>query len=215
MENLLPTKEALMNLNRKTSLVSALAALSMAGLATAPGLSQAAGGGISFYAGGDLVQITSDVTPEGISSADFTTQHLRLKGGMNVTNWLAVEAQLVSDADESNSTDGAKHSTGFILGIFAKPHVTVGPVDLYGLLGYATAEATLDCAPVSCPPEWKATLDGVAYGLGAQYLVTKQLKVSLDYMVYHDGSTTYDDGLFPFKADTKTSGIGLGVNYTF
>jgi opacity protein-like surface antigen len=202
-------------MNRKTSLVKAVAVLSMAGLTAAPGLSQAAGG-MSFYAGGDVVQLTTDGGAFG-ESVKFTTQHLRLKGGMNVISWLAIEAQLVSDADDTD-TDGLgntwKHDTGFIFGVFAKPHVTVGPVDLYGLLGYATAEATLDCSP-SCPPEWDATLDGLAYGLGAQFLVTKQLKISLDYMVYHDDSTTYDDGFFPFDADVKTSGLGLGVNYTF
>ena len=202
-------------MNRKTSLVKAIAVLSMTSLTATPGLLQAAGS-MDFYAGGDVVQITSEVRPAGNVTGEFTTQHLRLKGGMNVINWLAIEAQLVSDAEDSdtNPAVSATHSTGFILGIFAKPHVTVGPVDLYGLLGYATAEATIDCVP-SCPPKWKATLGGVAYGLGAQYLVTKQLKVSLDYMVYHDGSATYDDGLFPITADTKTSGLGLGVNYTF
>jgi opacity protein-like surface antigen len=174
---------------------------------------------VDFYAGGDVVQITSEVTPTSFvaPAAEITTQHLRLKGGMNVTDWLALEAQLVSDADDADDSPGVgvSHSTGIILGVFAKPHVTVGPVDLYGLLGYATAEATLDCSPVSCPPEWKATLEGMAYGLGAQFLATKQLKISLDYMVYFDGSTTYDDGIAPFSADTTTSGLGLGVNYTF
>ena len=200
-------------MNRKTSLVKAIAVLSMTSLTATPGLLQAAGS-MDFYAGGDVVQITSEVRPAGNVTGEFTTQHLRLKGGMNVINWLAIEAQLVSDADGTDAAFGGKYSTGIILGVFAKPHVTVGPVDLYGLLGFATAEATLDCTP-SCPPKWKATLDGVAYGLGAQYIVTKQLKVSLDYMVYHDGSTTYDDGLFPFDANTKTSGFGLGVNYIF
>jgi opacity protein-like surface antigen len=200
-------------MNRKTSLVKAVAVLSMAGLTAAPGLSQAAGG-MDFYAGADVVQLTSETSAFG-SSSDFTTLHLRLKGGMNIINWLAVEAQLVSDADDTDNAIGFKHSTGFILGIFAKPHVTVGPVDLYGLLGYATAEASLECDPACGAPKAKATLDGVAYGLGAQYLVTKQLKVSLDYMVYHDDSATYDGGIYVIMVDTKTSGIGLGVNYTF
>jgi opacity protein-like surface antigen len=55
----------------------------------------------------------------------------------------------------------------------------------------------------------------VAYGFGAQYLVSKQVKISLDYMIYHDGSSNYNDGFFPFDAKTKTSGIGLGVNFSF
>ena len=205
-------------MSRKASLVKAATMLSMIGLTATPGISQAAGG-VDFYAGADLVQLTSelDVNVVPPESFKFTTQHLRLKGGLNATRWLAVEAQLVSPADDTDTDsigDKYKHDTGIILGIFAKPHVTVGPVNLYGLLGYATAEATFDCSP-TCPPKWKATLSGLAYGLGAQYLVTKKLKVSLDYMVYHDGSVTYDDGLFPFKVDQNTSGIGVGVNYTF
>ena len=202
-------------MSHKASLVKAATMLSMIGLTAAPGISQAAGG-VDFYAGADVVQLTSKLTaPASVPpSVDFTTQHLRLKGGMNVTNWLAVEAQLLSSASDTDIVVGTQLDTGNILGIFAKPHVTVGPVNLYGLLGYATANATSDCSP-SCPPKLKATLSGLAYGLGAQYLVTKKLKVSLDYMVYHDAEVTYDDGLFRYEVDQKTSGIGVGMNYTF
>lgn len=204
-------------MSRKAAVTKAVAMLSVIGLTAAPGLSQAAG--VDFYAGADVVQLSSELdTNTGVPQLFvFTTQHLRLKGGMNVTRWLAVEAQLLSSADDTdrdNVGDLYQNDTGVIAGIFAKPHVTFGPVDLYGLLGYATADATFDCSP-SCPPKWKASLDGFAYGLGAQYLVTQKLKVSLDLTVYHAGSDTYDDGLTPFKSDTVVGGFGLGVNYTF
>lgn len=207
-------------MNRKTILINAIAAISIGGLVVVPGLSQAAQG-VNFYAGADVAQLTSELAPSGVFlgiKAEFTTQHLRLKGGVNVQPWLAIEAQLLNDAEDSDVNSpgvSASHSTGTIFGVFARPHATFGPVDIYGMLGYATAKATLDCVP-SCPPQWKSTLDGFAYGIGAQYLATKQLKFSLDYMVYHDGSVTYDDGLTPLiYSDTKTSGIGLGINYTF
>lgn len=207
-------------MNRKTIWINAIATISMGGLVVVPGLSQAAQG-VNFYAGADLAQLTTELTPSGIFlgiKAEFITKHLRLKGGINVHPWLAIEAQLLNDAEDSDVDSfgvPASHSTGAIFGVFAKPHATFGPVDIYGLLGYATAKATLDCVP-SCPPRWKSTLDGFAYGMGAQYLAAKQLKFSLDYMVYHGGSVTYDDGLSPLiYSDTKTSGIGLGINYTF
>ena len=192
--------------------VKAASILLVGGLAAAPAISQAA----DFYAGADFVQLSTELDGFG-ESLTFTTQHLRLKGGINVTKWLAVEAQLVTNADDKDTDsfgDQWSHDTGFTFGIFAKPYITLGSFDLYGMVGYATADVSLDCSP-SCPPEWEDTADGVAYGLGAQFHATKQLKVSLDYMVYHDDSLTYDDGFFPFDADHKASGVGLGVNYTF
>ena len=202
-------------MNHKVLFTKAVAMLSMMGLAATPGLSRAAG--VDFYAGADLVQMTTDVDPDGLVDAlTFRTQHLRLKGGVNVTKWLAVEAQLLSGADDTATEDfgSGKYGTGTTLGLFAKPHVTFRRVDLYGLLGYARAEATIDCV-LSCPPVFEATLDGLAYGFGVQFLVTKKLKISLDYTAYHDGSATFNDGTITATPDVWTTGFGLGVNYRF
>jgi opacity protein-like surface antigen len=204
-------------MSHKAAIAKAVTMLSMVGITTAPVLSQAAV--VDFYAGADLVLMTTDTEP-GAGMGDtltFNTQHVRLKGGVNVLKWLAVELQFLNSADDTDTDSlGAQsvYDTGTTLAVFAKPHVTFGPVDLYGLLGYARAEATTDCSP-SCPPEADATLDGVAYGFGAQYLVTKQLKISLDYTAYHGGSTRFEDGTTSVPFDVWTGGLGLGVNYTF
>ena len=87
--------------------------------------------------------------------------------------------------------------------------MVLGVVDLYGMFGLATADASFDCL-TPCGKA-KSTLSGLAYGVGAQFLVTKSLKVSLDYMIYNDGSSNFS-GL---SANVKTSALGLGVNFGF
>lgn len=198
---------------KQLKLIGVVSLISLAGIA---GTAQAAG----FYAGADLVQLDSELKYKNYPinpKEKYKTSHIRLKGGIEATSWLAVEAQVLSSADDK-FTDifGATWSqeTGVILGVFAKPHVTIGSFDLYGLVGYATADAENDCS-VSCPPKLKATLNGIAYGVGAQFLVTKKLKISVDYMSYFDDNVTYKDGLFPEPVDQTTSGFGIGVNYTF
>jgi opacity protein-like surface antigen len=181
--------------------------VALLGAAGISGTAQAGG----VYAGADLVQLDSelDFTLLGSPKEKYTTNHLRLKGGIEATNWLSVEAQLLTGADDTAVDifgDTYSYDTGMIFGIFAKPHVTIGSVDLYGLLGYATADAEYDCVP-SCPPGAKASLDGVAYGFGAQFLATKNLKISLDYMSYYDGEENF--------IDVTTSGFGVGANYKF
>ncbi len=195
--------------------------LKVIGIASLIGFSGIAGNvqAAGFYAGADLVQLDSELdflTP-GIPKEKYTTSHLRLKGGIEATNWLSVEAQLLTGADDTAVDifgDTYSYDTGMIFGIFAKPHVIIGSFDLYGLVGYATADAEYDCSP-SCPPKLKATLNGVAYGAGAQFLLTKNLKISLDYMMYHDGKENASDGIVSGPVDVTTSGFGLGVNYTF
>ena len=195
--------------------LKAIGIASLIGFASIAGSAQASG----FYAGADLVQLDSelDFLTLGIPKEKYTTSHLRLKGGIEATNWLAVEAQLLTSADDKATDifgDTYSYDTGMIFGIFAKPHVTIGSFDLYGLVGYATADAEYDCSP-SCPPEAKATLNGFSYGVGAQFLVTKKLKISVDYMSYFDGNETYNDGIFPLPVDQTTSGFGIGANYKF
>lgn len=191
---------------------------SLIGFTSIAGTAQA----VEFYAGADLVKLESELSFTGTLAGEpkqkFTTDHFRLKGGIEATRWLAVEAQFITSADDKDTDsvgDVFSHDTGTVFGVFAKPHMTIGSFDLYALVGYATADAEFDCSP-SCPPAWEETLDGVAYGVGAQFLVTKKLKISVDYMSYHDGSATYIDNVtLPITADQTTSGFGIGVNYTF
>ena len=200
----------------KKQLKLIIGAVSLIGFAGIAGTAQAVG----FYAGADLVQLDSELKFKNYPAnpkEKYKTSHIRLKGGIEATSWLAVEAQILSSADDRFADifgDTWKQETGVILGVFAKPHMTIGSFDLYGLVGYATADAEYDCSP-SCPPKFKATLDGVAYGIGAQFLVTKKLKISVDYMSYFDDKVTYKDGAFLEPVNQTTSGFGIGVNYTF
>ena len=173
----------------------------------------------NWYAGIDIAQMASEVTYSWNDTIEYKTTHLRFKGGYEFLNWLAFEAQLLTNGEDENDgttlTNPTEYNTGATFGAYVKPHATLGIVDLYALAGFATATATIDCRP-SCPPEWESTLDGPSYGAGLQFSVNDNLRISADYMVYFDDDATYDDGVTtPFTVDQKNTAFGIGINYAF
>ena len=175
----------------------------------------------NWYAGIDIAQMMSEFTLPS-DTVESKTTHLRLKGGYEFLNWLAVEMQLLTNGeDDQDTTTGVlapiptEYSTGVTFGAYLKPHATLGIVDVYALAGFATATASFDCRP-SCPPAWEATLDGLSYGAGLQFLVNDNLRITADYMVYFDDEATYDDDVtFAFTLDQKNTAFGIGINYAF
>lgn len=168
----------------------------------------------NWYAGVDLAQMVSEVTFP-VETVEYKTNHLRLKGGYELLDWLAFEGQLLTDGEDEHDGSATEYSTGATLGAYVKPHAALGNVDVYALLGFATATSSIDCRP-SCPPAWEATLDGPSYGAGLQFLVNENLRISADYMVYFDDDATYDDEVtFDFTVDQKSTAIGIGINYAF
>ena len=173
----------------------------------------------NWYAGADIAQMTSEITYSWNDTIEYKTNHLRFKAGYELLDWLAFEGQLLTNGEDENDgtalTSPTEYNTGGTFGAYVKPHAMLGIVDLYALVGFAVATATLDCRP-SCPPEWEATLDGPSYGAGLQFVIHDALRISADYLVYFDDDATYDDGVTPpFTVDQKNTAFGVGVNYKF
>jgi opacity protein-like surface antigen len=163
----------------------------------------------TFYAGGYIVGLTTKIDdrsgiPPNVSGSAKTTT-LRLKGGMHILDWLDAEFHIVLPQDKTYSTTGSftnKEKTT-VVGVFAKPNVNVGPVNLYGLVGFAQTKLELSGGAIG-----SETKSGVAYGVGVQYPFTRNLSGSIDYVQY-----------LPKKSisflDVDTKAIGVGVNWTF
>jgi opacity protein-like surface antigen len=167
----------------------------------------------TFYAGGDIVQLTTKIDdnfafipPDLSGSAKATT--LRLKGGMHILDWLDAELHIVLPQDKEFSTAGGftNKAKSTVFAAFAKPNVNVGPVNLYGLVGFSQVKLELSGGVIGSETE-----TGVAYGVGVQYPFTRNLSGSIDYVQYLKKNDFGGGGLF----DVNVKGIGVGVNYTF
>jgi len=164
-----------------------------------------------FYIGGDLVQLTTkidDKTGANISgSAKATT--LRLRGGAHILDWLDAEFHFVPPQEKTYSTTGTpSKSRTTVAAVFAKPNTNVGPVNLYGLIGLASAKVDFSGSSVSGTQSDR----GVAYGVGVQYPFTSNLSGAIDYVHYLKKN-------YPASAagglDVDVKAIGVGVTYTF
>lgn len=168
---------------------------------------------LTWYAGADIVRVETEVDDKTgvppIITGSATATSLRLKGGAHVIPWLDIELQWILPRDETFSTVGAvnKVETG-VLGLFAKPHHQVGPVDLYALVGFSSA--THEFSGVISGS--KSVFD-LSYGIGAQYKFTPKLALSIDWTQYT--KTNLEVAGLSGGLDVSVKAIGVGLNYTF
>ncbi len=167
-----------------------------------------------FYAGVDVLRLTTKiddktgVPPIVTGSADATT--LRLKGGAQFLEWLDAEVHLVLPQSETYSTTAGRANTveTSVIGVFAKPNISAGPMNFYALLGFAQTKIELAGAVSG-----SESASGVAYGAGVQYAFTRNISGSIDYMQYH--KKNFPLAGFSGGLDTTVNAIGVGVAYTF
>jgi opacity protein-like surface antigen len=177
-------------------------------LGTAATISVAHAAPPTFYAGGDIAGFTSKIEdktgipPNESGSAKATT--LRLRGGMHILDWLDAEMHIVLPQDKDYSTNNKVKTS--VVGLFAKPNYNVGPVNLYGLVGFAQSKMDFSGSLAT----GSQTESGVAYGVGVQYPFTRNLSGSIDYVQYLKKSNF---GGVPL--DVTNSAISAGVLYTF
>lgn len=108
---------------------------------------------------------------------------LRLTGGMDVINGLAVEGMLAFGAKDGKSgTKQAELST--LAGVFVKPHAELMPgVEVYARAGFsnlAWSTQTTGAAAV------KGSGNSVGYGVGMSYKVADKITAGIDYMSYYN-----------------------------
>ena len=114
-----------------------------------------------------------------------------LLAGYKFNDYIALEGRYTDDfSDFSN------------WGIYAKPMYPVGPVSIYGLLGYGVSD--IDAK------NFKAKDDGFQWGAGLAYAVTQNIGLFADYVQMVDKSNFDKKDI-----DVKIYGINAGVTYTF
>jgi opacity protein-like surface antigen len=166
-----------------------------------------------FYIGGDLVGLTTKIDDKtgANTSGSAKGSAVRLRGGAHILDWLDAEFHVaLSPQDKTYSTTGASSnkSRTTVSAVFAKPNINVGPVNLYGLVGFASVKVDFSGSVVS----GTQSEGGAAYGVGVQYPFTGNLSGSIDYVQYvkKNYPTSAGGGL-----DVDVKAIGVGVTYTF
>lgn len=134
------------------------------------------------YVGGDAMLWSLD--PDGASS--LSSVGLRLNGGMQFNDYLAVEGHLGTGGSDGDA------ELGYLVGGYAKGILPVAPeVRLYGLVGFTEVDFDTDRE------------SSVSYGAGAEFDVAPRLSVGADYIRYLDTS----DGTF--------DAASVGLRYRF
>ncbi len=202
----------------KKSILSLVAVMALSGLA---------------YAGGDIVPVLEEpivVAMEDNSAFylglgfgtvavndDFTSEEisantLMLQAGYQYNEYIAVEGRYTfgfsTDYDAGNLAGFAVDYDGDFSswGIYVKPMYPVTDTfDIYALLGYGG----LQLDDLSGGDAYES---GFQWGLGAQYAVTEELSVFVDYVsLYNDTGLDYTAQLDDVDSDTWT----LGISYKF
>jgi len=167
----------------------------------------------TFYIGGDVVGLTTKIDDNtgGNTSGSAKATTPRLRGGAHILDWLDAEFHFVLPKDETYSTTGgsSNKSRTTIGAVFAKPNVNVGPVNLYGLVGFASTKVNFSGSSVS----GTQSEQGVAYGVGVQYPFAGNMSASIDYIQYLTKKN------YPVSAagglDVDVKAIAVGITYTF
>jgi len=150
--------------------------------------------GIYLGLGGSIARYDTncDCPTSRISGTD-TTSGVIAKIGYDINQYIGVEARGISTMLKD---DGAKVTH---YGAYLKPMLPLTEtLNAYGLVGYGSSETTGSLR--------KSDVDGLAWGLGADYDITNNVSAFIDYEKLINKS----DSNAP-KLDT----INVGANYNF
>lgn len=143
--------------------------------------------GNRLYAGGGLGLVEND-----IGSESATVAALNGRVGYFVLPWLALEGQLnvgLSERDLDRAA-GTEIDLKRSIGVYAKPHFTFGPLDLFASIGYADVDAEVT-GPVSADVGG----NGLSYGGGLR-IPTSAGAFDFEYMNMLDDGPVAIEGLF-------------------
>lgn len=137
----------------------------------------------------------------GISSVDADGVDLRafnVRGGIEFHELLGAEfeAAFGLGADEIDGGDGAESELENQFGGFVVARYPVIPnLDVLGRVGYTTGELQTSNNGVS----FDAELDGFAFGLGGEFMITRQLGIRGDYTRIEVDEDAIDGGVNMFS----------------
>ncbi|MEA2048516.1 MAG: porin family protein [Campylobacterota bacterium] len=163
------------------------------------------------YIGLSYTHLSHDVDGRGGRTAaemDFNAASLQV--GYKFNPYISVEGRYaISFGDPTwNEAAVVKDADITIWGIYAKPTYPLGPeFDVYALLGYAGTEATGYFDVAGTPSSFSVDEGAFSWGIGGRYIVTENISVYADYVVYYDDSSLLYDKVI--------DGMNFGISYQF
>jgi len=160
-----------------------------------------------FYVGigyGSL-RINNDTTNEELSSGTIMGQL-----GYTYNQYIGLEGRYyygISDPSYSKGTDVSFtgiDATMSAWGIYAKPSFPIGPVKIYGLLGFGSVMLEESI--------YKTTGSSFQYGGGIQFAFSKSTSFFVDYVKLYDDSD-FESSYATNKINSDV--ISFGVSYKF
>jgi opacity protein-like surface antigen len=151
--------------------------------------------------GGSLVneKFGSIMVDAGYKFNQYVAVEGRYWSGINSNNDLAWRSGLPADI------------TVDAWGIYLKPMYPVSSAfNIYGLVGYGSADATYDLPNAGSITS--DSTDGFSWGIGADYAITNNWSVFVDYTSVIDGESGNTDRI---DTDDSLSTVNIGVNYQF
>lgn len=165
-----------------------------------------------FYLGADVVQLSTEL--DYGYTENYTTQHLRVKGGYEFLDYLAIEGQVLTAAhDTDTDVFGGRYEldTGNIVGVYVKPKTNFTNANVYGLIGLSLWDTAY--RGVAFPFEDTDSVLMFGLGVGGEFNITRNFRFNIEAML-HTGSADYPT-FFSDTVDVYTFGIAAGFNYRF
>jgi len=151
----------------------------------------------------------------GNNLVDEKFASIMLDAGYKFNQYIAVEGRYWSGINSSNDlawrTGINSDITVDAWGLYVKPMFPVtNSFNIYGLVGYGSAEATYE--PNNNLSITSDSVSGFSWGIGADYAITNNWSVFVDYTSIIDGESGNLDRI---DTDDSLSTVNVGVNYQF
>lgn len=153
----------------------------------------------NFYLG---MGLSVDNISTSIYDAEMVSS-FTLRAGYDFLDYLGVEAR---GSYGMTTGDNLEHTYSY--GLYVKPQYEIAENwNLFGLLGYAQTQVTLDEAKARATQvNAETTQNGFSFGLGVEYQLNNTWSVFADAMRLIDESTVKTEGEYAIKADSLTFG---------
>ncbi|MBV9361576.1 MAG: porin family protein [Betaproteobacteria bacterium] len=174
---------------------------------------------LPFYAGFDLVQLTTKVDDKtGVApdvSGSSKSSTFRLIGGAHVNAWLDAEFRYDFPVGGNFSTSGSTNNTvkTRVLSVLGKPKLSFKPVELYGLIGASSVTTEVDGTKIFPAHSNTGTVSGFSYGAGAQFAFSQNIAATFEWVQYSKGTVDVSNSAGNLEVSARA--IGAGIRYTF
>jgi len=144
-----------------------------------------------------------------LSGADATVQTVMFDLGIEANKYLDFEWRYWLGVTDPDTDLGSVNGDHYSWGGYIKPKYPVAEMaEVYALLGYAQNSINFKNGAGN------TFMDGFSWGLGASYLLNKNISFALDYVNMGTQSSTSLDG-HDFDYDMNAYTVNIGVNYKF